>query len=1096
MRLENVETFYPLSPMQQGMLYHTLSSADMDMYCQQVSCTLEGPLDASLFAKIWEKMIERHAVLRSFFVWDGVDQPVQVVQRKADLLLQTEDWRDIPREAKQERLEVFLSEDRNKGFDLSKAPLFRLALIKLDDDLHQFVWSHHHILLDGWSVNLVLKEVFDAYAALRQGKPLPPGRARPYRDYIVWLQQQDRSRAEGFWRKELKGFSAPTPLVVDRLSADANPRRESMKIKSIRLSRATSEALRSLARSEKHTLNTLAQGAWGLLLSRYSGEQDVMFGGTVSGRPPEVDGAEAMVGVLINTLPVRIRVQPRAALVPWLRALQDKQAEARQYEHTSLVEIHGWSEVPRGLPLFESILVFANYPVDPSLWDREGGLKVRSLRTWESSNYPLNVYVEPGPEFILGAIYDSRRFDDDTMVRMLGHWATLLEGMASHPEGRLSELPLLTPREQRQVLVEWSASHSDHAQERCIHELFEAQVEQAPNAVALVFEDRRLTYDELNRQANQLAHYLQTLGVGPDVKVGLFMERSLELVVAILGILKAGGAYVPLDPAYPKDRLGFMLEDAEVRVLLTQEEMQPHLPDLKVKLVCMDADGEIIGQQSDANPLSGTAPDNLVYVIYTSGSTGKPKGALVTHYNVVRLFQATQAWFRFDERDVWTLFHSYAFDFSVWEMWGALIYGGRVVVVPYWVSRSPEVFYDLLVTERVTVLNQTPSAFRQLIRAEESAGASKDLTLRLVIFGGEALELQSLRPWFDSHGDRWPRLVNMYGITETTVHVTYRPLALKDLSSYSGSVIGVPIPDLRAYVLDHEMRPVPVGVPGEMFVGGSGLGRGYLNRPELTVEKFIPDPFSNRPGERLYRTGDLVRYLPDGTLEYLGRIDHQVKIRGFRIELGEIEAVLAQHPAVRETLVIVREDIPGEKVLVAYMVTKAGEKVSIDELRRFLRQQLPEYMVPVVFIPLDAFPLTTNGKVDRRVLPAPGGLRPDLEASYEAPGTDAERTVAAIWQELLHLERVGLYDNFFDLGGHSLLITQLYSKIKKAFRKEIAIVDLFKYPTVSALAKYLSEENPPESLPPDESSTDKLRVAKSRLQQLSERRQRARQRGE
>ena len=622
----------------------------------------------------------------------------------------------------------------------------------------------------------------------------------------------------------------------------------------------------------------------------------------------------------------------------------------------------------------------------------------------------------------------------------------------------------MTEAERRQLLVEWNGTRTDYPKESCIHELFEAQVKRTPDAVAVTFEDRKLTYRELNRRANQWAHYLRSLGVGPEVLVGLCVERSLEMVVGLLGVLKAGGAYVPLDPAYPRERLAFMLEDAQAPVLLTQKRLMAELPDHVCKVVCLDSDWEAIAKESGENLANGVTAENLAYVIYTSGSTGKPKGVSVSHSNVVRLFGAAQSWFHFDERDVWTLFHSYAFDFSVWELWGALLYGGRLVVVPYWVSRSPEAFYDLLCMERVTVLNQTPSAFRQLMRAEEEAeDTPKEPTLRLVIFGGEALEVQSLKPWFDRHGDQRPQLVNMYGITETTVHVTYRPVtAAADFSAGRGSLIGVPIPDLELYVLDQNQNPVPIGVPGELHVGGAGVGRGYLNQPELTAERFVPNPFGPEAGERLYRSGDLARYRPEGDIEYLGRIDHQVKIRGFRIELGEIEAVLSRHPAVRETVVLAREDEVGDRRLVAYVVPNKETASTTHALHSFLKQKHPDYMVPSAFVFLDALPLTPNGKVDRRALPAPDQSRPELENPFVAPRTPVEELLAKIWAEVLKLEKVGIHDNFFDLGGHSLLATQVVSRLHEVLHVEIPLRSIFENPTVAGLAGRIASARPVE----------------------------------
>jgi len=603
------------------------------------------------------------------------------------------------------------------------------------------------------------------------------------------------------------------------------------------------------------------------------------------------------------------------------------------------------------------------------------------------------------------------------------------------------------------VLTEWNREEA-FPRDGCLHELFEGRVERSPDAVAAVCEGRQLSYRELNQRANQVAHYLVGLGVGAESLVGLCVERSLEMIIGILGILKAGGAYVPLDPAYPTERLAFMAHDTQSAVVLAQEHLRGKLLGYEARVVCLDSDWGSIARQPVTNPGSGVRSEHLAYVIYTSGSTGTPKGTLVTHRNVTRLFAATQSWFQFDGRDVWTLFHSYAFDFSVWELWGALLYGGRLVVVPFEISRSPQAFYQLLCKERVTVLNQTPSAFRQLMGVEEAADKGEELFLRLVIFGGEALDIQGLRPWLLRHGDEQPRLVNMYGITETTVHVTYRPLSSADLSSMRQSPIGVPIPDLQVYVVDAHQNLLPVGVAGEMYVGGEGVARGYLNRPELSAERFLPDSFSDKPGARLYRTGDLARILPDGKLEFLGRVDHQVKIRGYRIELGEVEAVLGQHPEVREVVVVVREDDPGDKRLVAYIVEQdqLDHAHLLRDLRGFVRAKLPEYMVPSAFVVLDSMPLTPNGKVDRRALPVPGHTSAESAGSFEAARTQTEELLAGIWSEVLGVKEVSIHDNFFDLGGHSLLATVLISRIRNAFHMELPLHVLFEAPTLAELA--------------------------------------------
>jgi amino acid adenylation domain-containing protein len=601
-------------------------------------------------------------------------------------------------------------------------------------------------------------------------------------------------------------------------------------------------------------------------------------------------------------------------------------------------------------------------------------------------------------------------------------------------------------------------SFQNYPQSKCIHQLFEEQVALTPQAVAVVFENQQLTYGELNDRANQVAHYLQTLQVRAESLVGISIERSLEMIVGLLGILKAGGAYVPLDPAYPEDRLAYILEDAQVSVLLTTEDLAESFAAYAGSLVCLDQDWPKISAQPTINLVSSVTPDNLAYIIYTSGSTGKPKGVLIPHSNVGRLFEATQDWYHFDQYDVWTMFHSYAFDFSVWEIWGALIYGGKLVIVSFAVSRSPQEFYDLLQREHVTVLNQTPSAFRQLLRvATGTSDATNQLSLRLVIFGGEALNLQSLEPWFAKYGDAQPQLVNMYGITETTVHVTYRPISSADLQENSGSVIGYPIPDLELYILDEKRQQVEAGIAGEMYVGGAGVARGYLNRPELTAERFIQNPGLGQ-GSALYKTGDLARYLPNGDIEYLGRIDNQVKLRGFRIELGEIEAVINQHPAIAEAVVMVREDQPGDQRLVAYLVTTIGVPLNIAELRESLKQQLPDYMLPAAFMGVVSIPLTTNGKVDRSALPQPQPANFGIDkANFVVADNSTEEILTGIWAEILQLNQVGVEDNFFDLGGNSLLGLRVIAQIQERFELKVSVVRLYQYSTVRSMGQYLAK---------------------------------------
>ena len=638
--------------------------------------------------------------------------------------------------------------------------------------------------------------------------------------------------------------------------------------------------------------------------------------------------------------------------------------------------------------------------------------------------------------------------------RLRTNLMTTIENAMLAPETGASGGARAANSDSAQLLVAPHNTRGDFPGNKCIHQLIEEQARRTPNATAVIFEHERLDYQELNRRANQVAHRLKKLGVGPDVLVGLFMERSAELVIGLIAILKAGGAYVPIDPVYPKDRIAFMLEDANVNVLLTEPKLEPLLPHHPAKVLLLHAETRAFEFERDTNPPPSADPADLAYVMFTSGSTGKPKGVSVTHHNVVRLMQATEGLFHFEAVDVWTLFHSHAFDLSVWELCGALFYGAKIVVVPYLTSRSPEDFYGLLVREGVTVLTQTPAAFKQLMGAEERLGASRKLALRYVIFAGEALAMRSLKPWFERHGDHRPQLVNMYGITETTVHVTYRALSVADLDS--GSVVGVPIPDLQVHILDASQQPVLAGAIGELYVGGPGVARGYLNRPELTRERFLPDPFANEPRARLYRSGDLARFLPNGEIEYLGRCDNQVKIRGFRIEPGEIEAVLCQHPAVREALVLAHPQ--GEdQHLVAYVISRPGPKPSRGELRSFLKPKLPDYMVPAHYVWLSQMPLTPHGKIDRRALPAPDFAQVQTSEAHLGPRSDLERIIAEVWQALLGVPQVGTADNFFALGGTSLMMVQLHQRLASVLPQKVRVTALFQYPTVAGLAQHLCE---------------------------------------
>jgi amino acid adenylation domain-containing protein/non-ribosomal peptide synthase protein (TIGR01720 family) len=929
-----IEDVYPLTPLQEGILFHSLNAPRSGVYVEHLSCILTGELSLSAFEAAWAQVLRAFPILRTRFLWQGLDAPLQAVQSGVSLPLAVQDWRSYP-EAEQERLWAKqLEADLRQGFEFGKAPLMRLALAQRGDASWYFLWSHHHILLDGWSAPLVVKYVFDCYRALCAGNP-PPLTHRPFRDYISFLSRRDRAAPEAFFRRYLAGFDEPTPLPFgcSRAAGGAGAGKDEAKQleTSLSLSEEATAKIEAIARHHKVTVNTVLQGALAVLLGRSSGRRDVLFGISVSGRSVPLPGIEEMAGLFINAMPLRVALPPAASIGDWLRGILARNAELRDHELTPLVEIQRWCEMPRGEAMFNVLFAFENYPVDAALREQQGPLTASNIHFTEQTHYPLTVVAFPGRALSVKFSADPACCDQTALQQLAEQLESILEGIASSPGGRVGGLSLLSEPERRQFVTGWSSTGTASPElTGTLAEVFAAQAARRPHAMAVVCEGVSLSYGDLNLRANRLARHLRGLGVRPEVLVGLCVERSLDMVVGILAIVKAGGAYLPLDPGSPKERLAFLISDAGAAVLLTQEKLLPALPKTAARIVCLDRDARSWAGLPGEDPVAASHAGNLAYVIYTSGSTGRPKGVMVTQRNVMRLFAVTAAEFGFGPQDVWTLFHSYAFDFSVWEMWGALLHGGRLVVVPSWVSRSPGPFYELLERERVTVLNQTPSAFQQLLAAEAFAVAQQDLALRLIIFGGEALDPGGLAPWFERYGDVHPRLVNMYGITETTVHVTQCTQSFAQVAEKS-SVIGRPLADLRVYLLDCDLHPVPRGtVAGELFIGGPGLSRGYLGRPDLTAERYIPDPFG-AAGERLYRTGDLARWRGDGTLEYLGRIDNQVKIRGYRIEPGEIEARLREHPAVREAAVVVSERTgrnpdSGEsedRSLAAYVVTES-----------------------------------------------------------------------------------------------------------------------------------------------------------------------------
>jgi natural product biosynthesis luciferase-like monooxygenase protein len=1440
-----LEVEYPLAPIQHGLLFHHLSKTVPGVDLEQIVCGLHEDLDPLAFGRAWEDVVGHHAVLRTSFRWEDVEEPLQTVHREAPLPLELHDWRDVSPEALPGRLEAFLRSDRARGFDLREPPR-RVSILRTGALDYQVVWSFHHILLDGRSFPIVLRDVFACYEARRRGETPRLDAARPYRDHVAWLRSQDFSRSEPFWRERLADFRAATKLPgASAGSALAHERRE----RSARLSSEVTSALRGLAERRGFHLNTIVQGAWALLLSRYSGETDVVFGATRAGRGTSVAGARSMVGLFINTLPVRVRIPAEGSVSAWLSNLHAQERAVRSFEHTPLVDVQRWSGVAPGQPLFESLVVFENSLLDSQLRAEGGAFSQRSFRLHERTNYPLALYAYAEPELLLEIAYDHPRFDDETALRMLGQLGALLEGMAADPERSTGKLPLLTEPERVRLLEEWNATARDVPQSACVHELIRDQAIRTPDSVALVCCGEELSYRELDARSNRLAHHLRGLGVGVETLVGICLDRSLELVVAVLATLKAGGSYLPLDPEYPAARLRFMVEDARLEVLLTQSSLAGRFESVVRRTVALDADAPLIAAASDARLETEVAPRNLAYVSYTSGSTGQPKGVMVEHRNVVNFFAGMDERVPHDPAGVWLAVTSLAFDISVLELLWTLTHGFRVVIhaderhpasaamdasraggkpldyslfyfasdegtagdkyrllldgarfadangfaavwtperhfhafgglypnpsvtsaalavlteririragsvvlplhhparvaeewalvdnlsrgrvdvsfasgwqpddfvlrpecyaearellfreietvrrlwrgeavsfagpqgpvevrtlprpiqpeLPVWITsagsaetyrRAGEIGANVLthllgqtldeVAERIrsyrqarrdhghgrnpgcvtlmvhAFLGDDVEAVRAAVRAPmlaylrsslglirgfagawtafkkradgEPAEAGVDVSSLspdelddlleysferyfetsalfgtpegclafvkrleeigvdeiacLIDFGVEAGTVLAHLPYLDrlrrlsaqavapgaarlsladaiqrhgvTHlqctpslagtllldqegreslrgldvlllgGEALPaalaqqlgaltraQLLNLYGPTETTIWSSTH-----GLSGESDVVpIGRPIANTEFYILDTEQCPVPVGVAGELYIGGAGVARGYLGRPELTAARFVAHPFRSDPDARLYRTGDRTRYRADGVVEFLGRIDHQIKLRGHRIEPGEIEAVLARHEAVSEAVVVAREDAPGDVRLVAYLVARAGAAPVAAELRSWLRERLPEPMLPAHFVWLGSLPLTPNRKLDRQALPAPDALQPAALDPSPAPAGELEETIAEIWRDALRVSRVGLEENFFDLGGHSLLAVRVHRRLRQQLQRELAITDLFRFPTVRALAAHLRDASGGPSLDASQERAELRREALAR----------------
>ncbi|MEG4054806.1 MULTISPECIES: amino acid adenylation domain-containing protein [unclassified Microcoleus] len=1044
----------PLSFAQQRLWFFDQFEAGKSFYNLPGAIRLKGKLNVAVLEQTFNEILNRHEALRSTFT-EVQGQPVQVIAPPVSRLwLPVIDLRELPQSDREAAVNQLSAKEAQQPFDLQRGPLLRTSLLQLSEEEYVLLLTMHHIVSDGWSIGVLARELAAIYEALWAGnQPQLPELPVQYADFAIWQRNwlcgEVLQTQLAYWKQQLEGAPPLLELPADRPRPPIQTSEGATQ--SLLLSFELTAALKNLSQREDVTLFMTLLAAFKALLYRYTGRTDLLVGSPIANRNrAEIEG---LIGVFVNTLVLRTDVSGDPTFRELLQRLREVTLGAYAHQDLPFEKLVEELQPERSLsynPVFQVMFQLRNNPMPPL--ELPGlTLNLLELET-NTTQFDLSLDLEEVGERLQASVqYSTDLFDRATITRMLGHLQTLLEGIAAHPEQRLSSLPLLTAAEKQQLL-EWNNTFAQYPPDKCIHQLFEEAVSRSPDAVAVVFEGEELSYRELNARANQLAHHLRSLGVKPEALVGICVERSPLMVIGLLGVLKAGAAYVPLDPNYPKERLAFMLEDSSVQVLLAQEKLLEKLPPHSARVVCLDSGWEEIAFYSSENPRSGVKPENLAYVIYTSGSTGKPKGVLIEHRSLVNYTAAAIAEYGIEKRDRVLQFASISFDASAEEIYPCLTSGATLVLRTDSMLDSAAVFWEKCRAWNLTVLSLPTAYWHELTALLSQETLVLAPSLRLTIIGGEKALPERLKTWIERVGQQ-VRLVNTYGPTEATVVATICELSAAD-AALRELPIGRPIGNVQTYILDCHGQPVPTGIPGELHIGGAGLARGYLNRPELTAEKFIPSPFSNEPGSRLYKTGDLTRYRPDGNIEYVGRIDNQVKIRGFRIELAEIEAALSQHPAVRESAVLVWSEANARKRLVAYVVPEAREQnssLSSSELRQFLQERLPDYMVPSAFVLQSKLPLTPNGKLDRAALPAPDLTRSELEETFAAPSSSVEEQLASIWAQVLGIERVGIHDNFFELGGDSILSIQIVAQANRA-GIQLTPKLLFQHQTIAFLA--------------------------------------------
>jgi amino acid adenylation domain-containing protein len=1066
---DQAEVFvFPASFAQQRLWFLDQYTPENPFYNVVTALRLTGSLNITALEQTFNKIVQRHETLRTTFA-AVAGQPMQVISPDSQINLQILDLQHLPPEQRQTEAQKITAAESLRPFNLSTGPLMRVTILRLTDSEHILLLNMHHIASDDWSIGVLIREIQAIYTALINQQPSPlPELSLQYADFAEWqrewLQGEVLETQLAYWRQQLRGISVLN-LQTDRPA----PARQNYRGKTqyLEIPKQLQDSLLAMSQQAGATLFMTLLATFQTLLYRYTGQADIVVGSPIANR--NLSEIEALIGFFVNTLVLRTDCSGNPTFRDFLGRVREVTLGA--YAHQDLPfeklveELHPERSLNRH-PLFQVVFGLQNAPVDelelPELKLSSFHLETQTTRfdfelhLWEAADKFRSRYGEQWEysEGLRGvAVYNPDLFDEITIARMLKHFKMLLESIVANPEQRIANLAFLNEDEMNQLLQEWNDTRTDYPQNKCIHQLFEERVEQHAEDVAVTCDSQQLTYKELNSKANQLARYLQKQGVGAEVLVGLCAEKSIDLIVGMLAVLKAGGAYLPLDPSYPGDRLNLMLEDARIKVLLIQDKLSENFRDFSDSVIKCDRDWEQIARESTENLTNTVTADNLAYIIYTSGSTGKPKGVAVTHKAVNRLVLNTN-YIKIEPTDKIAQASNASFDAATFEIWGALLNGAQLAIISTNITLSPHDLALELRQQKITILFLTTALFQQIARVLPQAFNS----LRCLLFGGEVADVRCVRKVLKQL--QTTKLIHVYGPTENTTFSAYYPV--RDVPETATSIpIGRPIANTQIYLLDAQLQPVAIGIPGELYLGGDGLARGYLNRPDLTAAAFIRDRFSKKPDSYLYKTGDLCRYRVDGNIEFLGRADNQVKIRGYRIELAEIEAALCQHPQVSEAAVIVREDIPDDKHLAAYVIPDSINKKSetqnlkSSDLRQFLKQKLPGYMVPATYAVLESMPLTPNGKVDRRLLPQIDTDREDITVNCVEPRNDIEEVLAKIWAKVLGKQQLSIYDNFFELGGHSLLATQLISRIRDALQVELPVSNLFEAPTVASLAKYI-----------------------------------------